>query len=90
MRLERHLQMKDPGMYLLRVDTMGCLTQDTITYIISQAEPSQSSLRVYPNPASDFIYIKNGVGIRQVAIWDALGKLVLIKAPEFRRVGYLS
>ena len=62
-----HLQMKDPGIYMLRVDTMGCLTQDTITYIISQAEPSQSSLQVYPNPASDFIYIKNGIGIRQVA-----------------------
>ena len=75
----RYLQLNDPGVYTLRVDTLGCFTQDTLAFIISRPEPKQPSPVVYPNPASEFLYIKQGVGVQQVEIWDALGKLVLIE-----------
>jgi hypothetical protein len=52
---------------------------DDVTVTISGAgisEASQSNLSVYPNPATDMLYINNAVGSTQVEISDILGQTV--------------
>jgi len=42
----------------------------------SVAEVNVPKLQVYPNPATDFIQLKNGQGIEQVVIFNTIGKQV--------------
>jgi hypothetical protein len=77
------LELETSGVYTLRVDTLGCETTDTLTYVISKIESAPISPYAYPNPASDVIYIKGDVAISHIEIWNAVGQLVLTSSPGF-------
>ncbi|GAA4282168.1 T9SS type A sorting domain-containing protein [Gaetbulibacter aestuarii] len=70
------------------VDTADCggypgtnLTNDTFdsggATLSVETKDLSNELAVYPNPARDIIYLRSGVTIKKVEMFDMLGKLVL-------------
>lgn len=66
-------------MYVLHVDTLGCVSEDGFEYVILNTEATTSEIFVYPNPAGETLHIcddRNLVDI--VEIFDLLGKPVMM------------
>ncbi len=65
----------DFAIYSVQVTTNGCIsTSEDFMYLITDAEENTSVVRVYPNPASEKLYIELAQSTNEITIVDPLGK----------------
>ncbi|MFM9983916.1 MAG: T9SS type A sorting domain-containing protein [Flavobacteriales bacterium] len=82
-----------PGMYTMGVIAISCGVADTNYYDLQvgpvNIETLDAMIRVFPNPASDVLYIKSSwsdIEYQQIEILDAKGSKVLSNVPRNQRL----
>lgn len=50
---------------------------DTNTVFLSAKNPTILPIKIYPNPAVDFIYFENVAAIQEIQVFDASGRLIV-------------
>ena len=71
------LTLDHSGVYILRVDTLDCISEDTFEYILLNVEPSSTEI-FYPNPVQGTLLIRDsGNVVRGMEVFDTSGKRVL-------------
>lgn len=68
--------------WLVKVTNDGCL--DTICPDIQTSTPSivlETGLDIYPNPASDYIFIQHTEALRRIQLVDAIGQQIWLEQP---------
>lgn len=72
--------------YVTVIDSNGCSITDSISIIYNslfEKSIRQSSIRIYPNPATSQLFIENnGEEIKQVNIYNTLGEMVMAVQPQ--------
>jgi hypothetical protein len=63
--------------WLLKVDSFGCLTPGCQLVGIDNIPMSREEIKIYPNPAKDYIQFKHSTKIISYRIADYTGKLLL-------------
>ncbi len=57
----QQLTVQLPGVYTLRIDTLGCITSDTVEFFIASRQLIEKAFsQLYPNPVKDWLYIVVG------------------------------
>jgi hypothetical protein len=79
---ESKLWADQTGTYVLSVDTLGCLSSDTLEFITAAASAHLKDISIYPNPVNDFLNFPPLDGPAQVDIIENSGKICL----NFERV----
>jgi len=65
----------DFALYSVQVTTNGCIsTSDNFMYLITDIEENGASFRVYPNPASETLFVELSEPADEIRIVDPLGK----------------
>jgi hypothetical protein len=65
----------DFAIYSVQVTTNGCSsTSDDFIYLITDVEQNKSAFRVYPNPASETLFVELSESINEIRIIDSTGK----------------
>ena len=63
--------------WIVKTDSVGCLVPGCQDFL-SQDEPENFEIEMYPNPATDYMYVKTSQHIEgNIQIFDMTGKLVL-------------
>jgi subtilisin-like proprotein convertase family protein len=68
------------GTYLLTItDALGCSKEDSfiVDNISSTEEQKQHTIKIYPNPASDFVHVISGIDILEMKIYDLNGNCLM-------------
>jgi hypothetical protein len=71
-----------PGIYTIEVDTLGCVSRDSVEYFITKSEEVLEATAFYPNPVESYLFIHNPKSIKHVAIFNSLGVLILQQDSE--------
>jgi len=75
-------QTGDTGVYIVKANVQGCISYDTVLVQyqtstgLKQNNFSKTEVKLYPNPASDFIKIEGATGAI-IEIYDLSGKLIM-------------
>ena len=71
------LILKRSGVYVLRVDTLDCISEDTFEYILLNVE-SPSTEIFYPNPVQETLLIHDKQNVvKGIEVFDSSGKRVI-------------
>jgi hypothetical protein len=71
-----------PGIYTIEVDTLGCVSRDSVEYFITKSEEVLEATAFYPNPVETYLFIHHPNTIKHVAIFSSLGILILQQDSE--------
>lgn len=82
---QNRLILNQQGNYHLRVsDSSGCENfSDTLQVLsvdLAQLKVSKTDLRVFPNPAQDIVSVQSPFEIKEIALYEMNGKLILTKS----------
>jgi hypothetical protein len=65
------------GVYAVDVTSNGCTTRsDDYTYLITDVEDKNNSVRIYPNPVVEKLNIEAEQNVKQVELTDLLGRTI--------------
>jgi hypothetical protein len=65
------------GVYAVDVTSNGCTTRsDDYTYLITDVEDKNNSVRIYPNPVVEKLNIEAKQNVKQVELTDMLGRTI--------------
>lgn len=68
--------LKNQDVWLLKVDSMGCLYDNCLSMGIEKDASLQPNIEVYPNPSNGLINIESDIVITKVELIDAFGRIV--------------
>ncbi|HEX6892161.1 MAG TPA: T9SS type A sorting domain-containing protein, partial [Chryseolinea sp.] len=74
---ESKLWANQTGTYVLRVDTLGCVSSDTLEFIATVEPTDLKDIKIYPNPVNDYLNFPLLDGPAQVDIIENSGKVCL-------------
>lgn len=67
----------EPGVYYAFVySAEGCMTISEVQAVVSQGENPEQLLRVYPNPAEDWVWVEGCKNADRLQLFDARGRLI--------------
>lgn len=67
-------------------DTPGTAENSTVKSATGADELTTPNLKVFPNPATDRLYIVAGQTMSRVTLWSSLGKTVFLANPDSRQL----
>ncbi len=73
----QHLKGTLPGVYTLEIDTLGCLSRDSLAYMVMQSETVEVASGFYPSPVNTQLFISSPTTIDHLKIFNSLGIFVL-------------
>lgn len=76
--MDQQLHLNVPGIYTLQVNISGCITSDTIEFMINDINANTNDcVRLYPNPVRDQLYVQTfGPDSMDIEIRNTLGMAV--------------
>ena len=66
--------LKNQDVWLLKVDSMGCLYDNCLSMGVENDVLNKSVSKVYPNPATNLLYIESNQNIDRYIIYNLLGE----------------
>lgn len=80
---DRKLKATASGDYAVQVAELGCLSSlsDPLNFVVTAIDPVlEEGLFIFPNPATNYVYIKNkNAGVLEITVKDLFGRLLFSK-----------
>ncbi len=74
----QYVNLSLAGIYTLKTDTLGCVSSDSLTYVLTQSEDVLGDEDFYPNPVSQFLFVRDPYDrIKRIEVFNSLGALMI-------------